>query len=51
MDTTRNVTIDMSPLTPKMKALDDAIGAARDAWDDLISSVDELTYTYEEETN
>lgn len=46
-----NVTVDARSLTPKMKALEDAIGAARDAWDDLTSSLDEIEYTYEEETN
>lgn len=50
-DTTFNVTVDATPLTPKIKALKAAIDAAQEAYEDLISSVDELTYAYEEETN
>ena len=46
-----NVAVDVRPLTPKFEALTAAARAFEEAYKNLISSTDELTYTYEEETN
>ena len=44
-----NVTIDVTSLTPKFKALEEALEVAQRAFEDLIEATDDLEYTYTEE--
>lgn len=48
-DLSINVTIDVRPLTPKFKALAEALEVAQRAFEDLIEATHNLEYTYTEE--